>query len=314
MGTGSIQNKQLIPNDTPSSDGTGGIQNKQLVPGGGPSAVGSGTGNVQNSQLVPGGSPSAVGSGTGNTQNKVIKPGGLSMDGVTPSADSISADDAKTANIKSYAGKINSQWAAYMHQQQNNIDNQTQQNVNKAQRAYEDSLGSYQKQYRDATTNMYQGMDNAALTADTSGRFGGMATARVNSIQNQYQQQRQQLALQQQKLATDTAREIEDLRAQGEFDKADALLKARQQQFQQLYEDAVRVDENQYSNWQYDNTLEREDQSIQREQQTADKEYLQKLGQGFLNLGVMPSESMLTAMGMSQATAQLYINAILNGR
>jgi hypothetical protein len=273
MGTGSIQNKQLISSDTPSSEGTGSIQNKQLVSDNNPSTV----------------------------------------DGVTPSADSISADDAKNTNTKSYADKINSQWAAYMQQQNNNIDQQTQQNVNKAQRSYADSLSSYRKQYGDATTDMYQGMDNAALTADVSGQRGGMATAQVNSVQNQYQQQRQQLALQQQKLATDTAREIEDLRAQGEFDKADALLKARQQQFQQLYEDAVRVDENQYSNWQYDNTLEREDQSIQRDQQNADKEYLQKLGQGFLNLGVMPSESMLTAMGMSQATAQLYINAVQAG-
>ena len=52
---------------------------------------------------------------------------------------------------------------------------------------------------------------------------------------------------------------------------------------------------------------------IQRDQANSDKEYLQKLGQGFLNLGVMPSESMLNAMGMSQATAQLYINAVLAG-
>lgn len=237
----------------------------------------------------------------------------MTVTGKAPSQDAATADAAKSANTKSYADAINGQWNAYAQQQQNNIDQQTQQNVNKEQRSYEDSISDYQKQYRDATTNMYQGMDNAALTADVSGQRGGMATAQVNSIQNQYQRQRQSLALQQQKLATDTAREIEDLRAQGEFDKADALLKARQQQFQQLYEDAVRVDENQYSDWKYDNTLEREDQSIQRDQANSDKEYLQKLGQGFLNLGVMPSESMLNAMGMSQATAQLYINAVQAG-
>ena len=273
------------------------------------------SGTLQNKRLAAGDTTSQTDTtmNSASKQNNPIIPKTTQVTAASQDGQNITADEAKAANTKSYAGDIRGQWANYAEQQRNTIDQKTNQDINKAQRTYEDSLGDYKKQYRDATTDMYQGMDNAALTADTSGRYGGMATAQVNSIQNDYQRQRQQLALQQQKLATDTAREIEDLRAQGEFDKADALLKARQQEFQALYEDAVRVDENQYSNWKYDNTLQREDEAIDREQKQNDKAYLQKLGQSFMSMGVMPSTAMLEAMGLNQATAQLYINAVLGG-
>ena len=172
----------------------------------------------------------------------------------------------------------------------------------------------YQKQYRDATAKMYQGMDNQALMSDVSGQYGGMATASVADIQSAYQQQRQQLALQQQKLALDTAREIEDLRAQGEYDKADALLKARQLEAQQLYDDAVRVDENRWSNQQYQAALDREDAAIQRDQQNSDLDYQRSMGMAFLNNGILPPDNILSAMGIDAATAQQYINAVQLGR
>ena len=320
-GSGSINNRQLPGRPRPgtSAGGNSSMTGPQSFPGadtGGTSETAGGSGT----QPTPSSQPSATGTSSGAA-------------GVMPSG--VSAEDAKTANTKSYADLINGQWDAYAQQQTNTIDQRTRQNMLSAQRNYEDSIGSYQKQYRDATTSMYQGMDNAALTADLSGRYGGMASAQVSSIQNAYQKQRQQIALQQQKLATDTAREIEDLRAQGEFDKADALLKARQQQFQQLYEDAVRVDENQYSNWRYDNdnqredaqraeayqredaqraeAYQREDAAIEREAQADDKDYLQKLGQSFLSIGVMPSQAMLDAMGISKESAQLYIYAVQAG-
>jgi hypothetical protein len=136
---------------------------------------------------------------------------------------------------------------------------------------------------------MYSSMDNQALMSRANGQYGGMAAAQLGAVQNDYQLQRQQLALQQQKLATDTLRDVEDLRTQGEYDKADALLKANQQRFQALYEDAVRVDENQYANDQWQTTLEREDAEIQRQQEQTEKSYLQQLGQLFLSAGAMPS-------------------------
>jgi hypothetical protein len=223
------------------------------------------------------------------------------------------ANEAAASNTKSYADSIAEQYENYAKQQQNSIDYSTNKNINSAVRDYEDAVSDYRTNTQDLTTSMYQNMDNQALVSRANGQYGGMATASVGAVQSEYQAQRQALARQQQQLATDTLREVEDLRTQGEFDKADALLAANQQKFQALYEDAVRVDENQYSNNQWQTTLDREDAEIQRQQEQSDKQYLQQLGQAFLSAGAMPSTAMLEAMGLDQGTAQLYINMILAG-
>lgn len=223
-------------------------------------------------------------------------------------------DEAAAANTKSYADMISKQYDNYIQQSNANIDYQTQVQQAKAARAYEDAVANYQKQYRDATAKMYNGMDNQALMSDVNGQYGGMATASVADIQSTYQKQRQQLAIQQQQLALDTAREVEDLRAQGEFDKADALLKARQLEAQQLYDDAVRVDENRWSNQQWQTSLDREDAEIQREQENSDLDYQRSMGMAFLNNGILPPDNILSAMGIDATTAQQYINAVQAGR
>lgn len=234
-----------------------------------------------------------------------------------PEADT---QEAQAANTKSYADNITAQYDAYIQGKQNQIDYQTEYQQNQAKRNYEDAVASYQKQYRDLTASMYQDMDNQALTSYVNGQRGGMATRNVSEIQNDYQLQRQALAAQQQKLATDTAREIEDLRAQGEFDKADALLEARQQEFQQLYADAVRVDENQYTNQQYETTLDREDAAIereqaaiQREQDASDLAYTRSIGMMFLQQGLLPPDSILNSMGLDRATAAALVEQIKLG-
>jgi hypothetical protein len=221
--------------------------------------------------------------------------------------------EATASNTKSYADTITAQYDAYAKQQQNSIDYQTEKNAKSSVRSYEDAAGDYQSQDKSLAANMFSSMDNQALVSRANGQYGGMATVQVGAVQNDYQLQRQQLALQQQKLATDTLRDVEDLRTQGEYDKADALLKVNQQKFQALYEDAVRVDENQYANDQWQTTLDREDAEIQRQQNQSDRSYLQQLGQLFLSAGAMPSKAMLEAMGLDQGTAQQYINMILAG-
>jgi hypothetical protein len=243
------------------------------------------------------------------TQDKEQTTSGIGV--VTASEED--ATEASNANTKSYADTIAQQYDAYAQQQQNTIDYTTNKNVNSALRSYEDAVSDYQTQNQSLSRSMYQDMDNQALVSRANGQYGGMATASVGAIQSEYQTQRQELARQQQKLATDTLRNVEDLRAQGEFDKADAVLQAAQQKFQALYEDAVRVDENQYSDYQWQTALDREDAQIQQETAQSDREYLQKLGQAFLSAGAMPSTAMLEAMGLDQGTAQLYINMVLAG-
>lgn len=243
-------------------------------------------------------------------QQKAGAPQGVDMN--TPTAQE--TEDAMAANTKSYADTINQKWDAYSQGKTSLVDEQVRQNQQSVRDNYEDSIASYQKQFRETTANMYQNMDNQALMSRVNGQYGGMATAQVGAVQNAYQAQRQQLALQQQQLATQTVREIDKLRAQGEFDKADALLAANQQRLQELYQEAIRVDENRWNNQVYDTTIQREDAEIERNQTATDKAYLQALGQTFLSIGAMPSEVMLEAMGLTKSTAQAYITAVQMGR
>lgn len=215
--------------------------------------------------------------------------------------------------LKSYADDINKRYRTEQEQIAANIDYQTALKQRQARYAYEDALADYQRKYRNYTAQAMNGVDNSLLASRASGRFGGTATANAAAVQNQYQQARQELALQQQQLATDTMREVERLRSEGEFDKADQLLKSRQAQFQALYEEGIRVDENQYNNYVQQNTWDRDDERIQREEEREQKQWMQQLGMQAMQVGLMPNEEMLKAMGIDMATAQLYINAVKAG-
>jgi hypothetical protein len=225
------------------------------------------------------------------------------------------------ANTQSYEDSIRAQYDAYAQGETQAIEAKTQAAVAAEQQSYEDTVADYQAQYRALTAQGLQATDNQALESRAAGRYGGIGTAQVAAVQQDYQSARQQLSLQQQSLATDTLREMENLRAQGQFDQADALLQIRQMEFSALYEDAVRVDENRYANAQWEESLQREDEALAREQAQAEaqaaqseKDYLRQLGQTFLTSGVMPSGEMLEAMGLDQATAQQYINILAANR
>lgn len=230
---------------------------------------------------------------------------------VSPTANQ--SADASNANTKSYSDSINSMYDMADQQVRNNLDYQYNQGINSAYRSYEDAAPSYGKQYGDATINMYQGADNSALASRMNGQYGGMATQQAGAVMTQYQQARQEISKAQEKLATDTVRQVEELRAQKKFKEADQLLQNAQRRFSALYEDAVRVDENQYSNWQYENSLQREDSQINQNIAQSDKEYQQSLGLSFLKAGVMPPQSFLDALGITSSTAQSYINMVLMG-
>lgn len=119
---------------------------------------------------------------------------------------------------------------------QNNasIDYATQKGVNDLNRALEDAQEGYQSQRDQISIDERQGMDNSALYSELRGDRGGIGKAQYDSIQNTAAQNRITVAKEQQKLATDTQRQIADLRAQGEFQKADAVLKSAQSKLSAL--------------------------------------------------------------------------------
>ena len=101
-------------------------------------------------------------------------------------------------------------------------------------RAIADAQGQFQTQQNQITANEMNALDNAALYAEARGDKGGIGYAQYNNIQNTAAQNRQAVSQAQTKLATDTARQIADLRSKGEFDKADKALELAQTYLSEL--------------------------------------------------------------------------------
>ncbi len=103
------------------------------------------------------------------------------------------------------------------------------------------------------------------------------------------------IANQQRQLATDTARQIADLRARGKYQEANLLLQNSQQKLSALYEEQVRLQQ------------EDEARRLQKQQEeAAQKEFLSSLGMQYLQAGKVPPDSLLGAMGIDRQTAQGY--------
>lgn len=109
-------------------------------------------------------------------------------------------------------------------------------------------------------------------------------------------------------MTRDVARQVSDLRAQGEYQKANAALQAAQNYLTNQYAEALRRDTNLRSNYEYQTSIQREDAAIEREQSATDKAWLREMGMTLLQQGIMPDSTMLEAMGISSATAKSVVN------
>ena len=114
------------------------------------------------------------------------------------------------------------------------VDYATSNGVNELVRAQEDAQGQYQTQRNQIAADEARASDNRALYNERAGDRGGIGAAQYDQIANTAAQNRLTVNQAQTKLSTDTARQIADLRAQGEFTKADQLLQLSQTYLQQL--------------------------------------------------------------------------------
>lgn len=114
------------------------------------------------------------------------------------------------------------------------VDYATSNGINELQRAQEDAQGQFQTQRNQIAADAAKASDNQALYNERAGDRGGIGAAQYDSIANTAAQNQLTVNQAQTKLSTDTARQIADLRAQGEFTKADQLLQLSQNYLQQL--------------------------------------------------------------------------------
>lgn len=170
------------------------------------------------------------------------------------------------------------------------VAQQTQKSVDQLNRALQDAQPNYEAAIANQLLESKQAQDAKAYRNQMNGDRGGIGSAQVDSIGNTGAANREAIAQQQRQLATDTARQIADLRAQGKFEEASQLLQNNQARLSALYNEQVRL-------------------------QSAEQgrlETLAALGKTYLSNGIMPNNEMLSAMGIDTATAKQYID-LLNG-
>ena len=127
------------------------------------------------------------------------------------------------------------QWqSAALEQKNGQIDYAVAKAVADLERALEDAQPQFKEQAESVDKAARQAMDNSALYAEARGDKGGIGQSQYNEIQAAAAQNHLAVQQAQTKLSTDTARQIADLRAQGEFEKADAALEIAQTYLSQL--------------------------------------------------------------------------------
>lgn len=234
------------------------------------------------------------------------------------------------------AADIEALYQKMQDQQNAKIDYTVQQAVDELNRAQEDAQKGFADQRNKVNIEEAQARDAEVLYAAARGDRGGITGRQYNSINNTAANNRAAINQAQQQLATDTARQIADLRAQGEFEKADALLQIAQQQLAQLWElqqynDNLIMQEQQMAmqesqlTGQYNGTptidvqlADREFdynvQQAQREWEQALKEYNFNVSQSerewayeiamqSISAGIVPTADILSAAGIDSNTA-----------
>lgn len=218
------------------------------------------------------------------------------------------------------------QWFETSRDQSNQqIDYATDKGVNELNRAMEDAAPKFQTQRNQNATDEVRALDNAALYAEARGDRGGIGQSQYNEIQSAALKNRQAINAAQTKLATDTARQIADLRAQGEFEKADNLLKLTQQKLSQLmsleqwgaqYAMSQEQMRQSLEQWQKEYDLNKAnvtgyftDGTPTRAATESAREAAAGIASALLEAGIMPNEEQLKALGMTSDQAQSYITA-----
>lgn len=115
-----------------------------------------------------------------------------------------------------------------------NADNTVKNGIVELQRVMQDAQRQYQDQRNQISMDEQRALDNQVLYNEARGDRGGIGQEQYNTIQNTAATNRMTVQQEQTQLATDTARQIADLRSQGEFEKANQLLNISQKYLSEL--------------------------------------------------------------------------------
>ena len=204
------------------------------------------------------------------------------------------------------------------------VDRSVAQSVTELTKAQKEAEEDYQAQRQSIDLQEALAKDAQVLYAETRGDRGGIGAAQYDSIANTAAENRLKVSQAQTKLAADTAAKIAQLRSEGEYEKADKALNLTQDYLEKLQDlrkwaAEFELSEEKFaqslSQWQAEYDAKMAEMTAEQDRWAAEFDYethqedLKKAGQALLDLGVMPSDSQLTALGYTQGQAQAYMAA-----
>ena len=154
--------------------------------------------------------------GGGKQQNTGVQTGGTSHSGGT------------AASGTGSSGLLEAWKEAASQQAVNTHSYAVDQAVAQLLQAQQEADAAYRSQQDQIAREERNALDNSALYAELRGDRGGIGQAQYNQVQAQAAANRQTVQAAQTKLAADTQQQIAQLRAQGQFETADALLEVSQ--------------------------------------------------------------------------------------
>ena len=138
------------------------------------------------------------------------------------------------ADTGTFRGYLDDWLSSAQKQSGERIDRGVTQGVNELARVQEDAGERFQTQRNQIDADERRALDNRAMYDAMRGVRGGIASEQYSSIQNTAMQNRVTVNNAQTKLANDTARQIAELRANGEFQKSQELLQLNQEYLSRL--------------------------------------------------------------------------------
>ena len=230
--------------------------------------------------------------------------------------------------------------AAAQEQAARSSDYAVEQGVNELRRAEEDAAAKFSAERDRISADELRALDDQALYAEARGDRGGIGQAQYGSVRNTAAVNRMAVNREQIKLSTDTARQIADLRAKGEFEKADKLLELTQSHLSELMnlrrwaeETNMEADEfnAKLAQWEADYALNankyRSDTELSAarltgalsdgtptvEAQEKFRAQLAQAGEAMMSLGMTPTEAQLEAMGWTKEQYEAFLRSRDNG-
>lgn len=207
-------------------------------------------------------------------------------------------------------------------QARNEIDYATEQSIREAERAKEDAQPLFQQQLDQNDIDTAKAMSNSALYAEARGDRGGIGQSQYNEIQAAGLRNRQAINTARTKLATDTARQVADYRSKGNFELGQRLFELRQEAFRQLQELEQRSVswmmtqqefDQELAQWEFNKAVREAELTGEYDgkptwsAQKYEVEQLADAGKLALQLGQMPTDEQLAALGLTPTQAQGYL-------